>query len=409
MYTRFASLLLEKDEEMCVNGQAVVYFKMSTGNSNSIVANLTFKKPAAANSSAVPSSLIVPVNASTEKGAGWFKLSLDFPSSLLLEPGQQVQMFLTLSDRWVVSGSNVDVSFYNSIYATITYSNQDYYKLVQQNTGVLDIVFDLEGNPTLPARYANFIGLKLSEFAKFLGDCADNEVVLSLGSSGGIQVELLVDGATDIALQNSSLPRPDPLLFRVTNANTSLLLVNTPGLNAELDLVRSKQSPVPVKADYFWVKCVKTSPSFFIAGPGSLAVSVSRTVNSQVFISSNVLFYNIIDLATVLNVETRTYAFAMNVSMNGAASAHIEIIGIPVFSESATAVITVSSDVTASGYKVFHFAKACSAFVYAIDTGSSSISLMVAVVAAPGTDAPTANLPSPQYASAYVAPVAPVV
>jgi len=405
MTPRFASLLLEKDEEMCVNGKAVVYFKMSTGNSNSVYASLTFKKPSAVNTSALSSALTLPTDASSEKGAGWFKLDLEFPTALLLEPGQQVQMFLTLSDRWGTSTDN-DVPFYNSSYATITYNNQDYYKLVKQGDGLVDIVFDLEKNPTLPAKYANFIGLKNAEFAHFLENCRDNEVVFSLGSSGGIQVELLVDGAKDIALQNSSLPRPNSLLFRVTNANTSLVLVDTPALNAELDFVLSKQSPVPVKADYFWVKCVKASPSFYVAGPGSLSVSVSRTVNSQVFVSSNVLFYNIIDVATVVNVETRTYAFAMNVSMNGAASANINVIGIPVFSESATAMITQSSTVNASGYQVFHFAKACSAFVYAINTVSSaSNSLMVAIAAAPATDAPTANLSLPIYGSAYVAAI----
>ena len=405
MFPRFASQLLEKDAIISVDSKAVVYFKMSNGNSDSILATLSFKRLGAANSTTKVTALTAPTDASSEKGAGWFKLALDFPTNLSVTQGESIGVILNVYDRW----SSVDVLLYTSISDTVVYNSQNYSDLVKQDVGLVDVVFDLEVNPTLPARYANFMGAKKSEFAKFLRQCADNEVVFTLVSDS-IVANLLLDGPTDIARQNDALPSPNPLFLRVTSANTVLSLVDTPALNAELDFVLSKQTSSFVKANYCLVKVVRTSPSVYVPGAGSLAVSVSRIENTVTYSSKGVLVYNIIDLATVLNVETRTYALALNVSMNGAASANIKVLGIPVYSADSQIILeqTVTA-VTTSGYKVFHFAKACSAFVYAIDTGSSSISLMVAVVAAPGTDAPTANLPSPQYASAYVAPVAPVV
>ena len=366
-----------------VDGILVRDFKVSKGNSNSIVATITAKKVGATNDSAITSADLLPVSL----GNGVFRVTTTYSAFV---NGDMLELKLKLYD---LHGS-VKTEFYSQVVVdTARYNSENYASLIAPGNGIVYMIADKARDPALTADYANMIGLKRSVYAGYL-NCLASEVVFSVstGTNAGKEIvaSLNPSSNTYTSLVNSGTSIPVSLLFAISPGTLSL------AVESELSLVKSYSGSTYNLPDFFWVKCVPTSA--YAPGNNSLSTSVSRVLGTVTYSSENVLNVVVTDLAIGAEVSSTTRAIAVNVKLQGSVGATLTVQAIPVFSadNSSPAAIPAQESriIAADGWVIIRFSFDCSAFVYALVTNGSTSNSLIMDVRSAGSEVFNSIIPA---------------
>jgi hypothetical protein len=410
---RMPSLASNIAAPVCKNGQAYYEFELSKGNASSVYAVINFKVVGQAPITAFNSATLTPQAVPGRPGFVSVSSSFSNSSGAAIPEGSNTELKLALYDLFSVAANpSVDPQFYASTApVAVVYNNQNNTSLlVQGPTGIVTMVADETLDPQGAHSYALYAGFNRDTFARSQGSNADlvpaqsglgSEVQMDIDSVKTVKFSLKPSSATYQRYFQAAKLGDLPSDFRVTiNGCTS---VQAP-VQAALENVKNLSGFTGSLADYAWVKCIGA----YSAGTVTFNTTGTRSVNGVAYSSDGVLTTQIVDAASIGNIETTKNAVAIQVIFNGASSADLLITSVVEFDPMNTIAniptqrvtltpynaASASNVMSPNGYYLHRFEKPSSAFLIAMATIGAGSSLVCRVVTAVNVAAGHSSVPN---------------